>query len=162
MEKLDDWTGHKYGSIHLYIYSLTDSSEFLSFQARAANWPWTYKNCKPTPALENSTSRNKCIFILCSLWLCNCFWLFFSSVFYLHRGGARRLSQWALMSKSVRYCCTLRIWVRNKSAPDRADSSFCFHQDRRMRGHRIQHAKCGAAAKSFESQRKARLYQEVT
>lgn len=38
LEWKNNWTGHKCGCIHLYIYSSTDSSEFLSFQARAANF----------------------------------------------------------------------------------------------------------------------------
>lgn len=35
------------------------------------------KNYKATPAFESFISRNNCLFILCSLWICNCFWLLF-------------------------------------------------------------------------------------
>lgn len=38
------------------------------------------KNYKATPAFESFISRNNCLFILCSLWICNQFLVVVSSV----------------------------------------------------------------------------------
>lgn len=120
------------------------------------------KNYKATLAFHSLISRNKCLFILWSLWLYNYFSVVVSSVLAavwcgeevelvrFHQRGLSEAPPW-----------TLCMWVRNKSAPDLVDSSFCFHWDRGMGGHQMQRAKCGAPAKSFESQRRASLCQEV-
>lgn len=82
-------------------------------------------------ALESSLSRNKCLFILCFRWLCNCFWL---GSHHLQHGVARRLRQGALMRGAVppAYClygselrCRFLLLFSSRQKDGRASDKAC-------------------------------------